>query len=280
MLIRIEKAYYCICGNSTIFKIKLWVEILFEIFYNYLYRRMDVHMKKRSIFVILAVITLLIITGCTYEEKEKVSDAVKFKEEYESLNGEKVDGSDDVYREIEIPEDNPFVYADANDIITMMDNNETFVIYFGFAKCPWCRSVLPTLIDVSEELDLEKIYYVDVSEIRDKLDIDEDGKVITVKEGSEGYLGLLNRLDKVLEDYTLIYEDEEITTGEKRIYAPNVVSVVNGQAKELETGISGEQTDAYMELTDDMKKDTYNKFKCSIKCVLENKNSCSSKNAC
>ena len=119
-----------------------------------------------------------------------------------------------------------------------------------------------------------------VKEIRDQLDVDDDGNVITVKEGSEGYIGLLKRFDEVLEDYTLEYDGDEIKTGEKRIYAPNVVSVVNGDAKELETGISDKQEDAYQELTEEMKKETYNKFKCSIKCVLENKNVCSSKNAC
>lgn len=237
-------------------------------------------MKKRSIFVVIAVIALLIITGCSYEKEEKITDAVKFKEEYESINGNKVKDSDNTVRELSIPEDNPFVYASANDIISMMDNNESFVIYFGFANCPWCRSVLPTLIEVSKEHKIDKIYYVDIEEIRNELDVDEDGNIIVVKEGSEGYLGLLNRLDNVLADYTLTKDGKKIETGEKRIYAPNVVSVVNGIAKELETGISDNQDDAYMELTDDMKKEMYNKFNCSIKCVVESKNSCSSKAAC
>lgn len=240
-------------------------------------------MKKRSIFVVIAVIALLIITGCTYEKEEVQTDASKFKKEYESINGEKIEGTDYVVRSLDIPEDNPFVYASANDIITMMDNGDTFVVYFGFSKCPWCRSVLPILIDVASELQVEKIYYVDVQSIRDKLDVDEEMNVVTIKEGSEGYIGLLSRLDEVLDDYTLEVDGEEIKTGEKRIYAPNIVSVVNGKAKELETGISdlqNEKGDPFMELTDDMKKDTYNKFKCSLKCVMENKNVCSSKNAC
>lgn len=237
-------------------------------------------MNKRSIFVIIALIIVLIITGCSYEKKDKTSDALKFKEEYESINGESVEGTDYKVRTLSIPEDNPIVYADANDIITMMDNNETFVVYFGFNSCPWCRSVLPILLDVAEEVNIEKIYYVDVKDIRDKLDVDDDGNVITVKEGSEGYIGLLNRLDNVLDDYTLEYDGKEIVAKEKRIYAPNVVSIVNGEAKELETGISDSQDNPFMELTDDIKKDTYNKFKCSLKCVLENKNSCSSKHAC
>lgn len=237
-------------------------------------------MKKRSVFVIIAVITLLIITGCSFEEKEIISDAMKFKEEYESINGNIVEGTDYKVRSLDISDDNPFVYASANDIITMMDNGETFVVYFGFASCPWCRSVLPTLIDVAEELGLEKVYYVDVKEIRDVLEVDEDGNVVTTKEGSEGYIGLLARLEDVLEDYTLEYDGKKIDTEEKRIYAPNVVSVVNGTAKELETGISELQENPFGELTDEMIDETYNKFKCSIKCVLENKNTCSSKHAC
>ena len=76
------------------------------------------------------------------------------------------------------------------------------------------------------------------------------------------------------------HHGDGISAGEKRIFAPNVVSVVGGEAKELETGISDLQTDAFMMLTEEMINETYNKFKCSIKCVLENKNSCSSKHAC
>lgn len=235
---------------------------------------------NRKIFVVLAVVLLIIITGCTYEKKETISDAAKFKKEYESVNDKEVAETDFTYRKLEIPSENPFVYATEADIVNKMDNGESFVVYFGFARCPWCRSVLPTLIEVGKDLGIDKIYYVDVSEIRDTLDVDDDGKVVTVKEGSEGYLALLEKLDGVLDDYTLIVDDKEIKTGEKRIYAPNVISVVNGKAKELETGISEKQDDAYMELTDEMKEETYNKFKCSINCVLKSKNSCSSKNAC
>ena len=236
--------------------------------------------KEKILFIALPILcAVAAILAFIFIGKEEVNkDALKFKEEYESINGKKVYGN--TVRSLEISSDNPIVYTSANDIITMMDNNETFVVYFGFADCPWCRSVLPTLLDVADDLKIDKIYYVDVKEIRNKLDVDDEGNVIIVKEGSEGYIGLLKRFDDVLEDYTLEYDGEEIKTGEKRIYAPNVVSIVNGVAKELETGISDKQEDAYQELTDEMKKETYDKFKCSIKCVLENKNVCSSKNAC
>ena len=127
------------------------------------------------------------------EDEEKVT-VDKFKEEYESLNGKVIDGTDLVHRRITIPDDHPFVYKSANDIITMMDNGETFVVYFGFANCPWCRRVLPTLIEVAQDLELKEIYYVDVSEIRDIYKLDGEEVVLT-KEGSEGYIGLLERFD-------------------------------------------------------------------------------------
>ena len=143
-------------------------------------------MKKRSIFVIVAIVMLMIITGCSYEKEEKISDAFKFKQEYEDINGDVIEGTDYVTRTIDISEDNPMIYAEANDIISMMDNNETFVVYFGFNTCPWCRSVLPTLLEVAEDLEIDKIYYVDVKEIRDRYKVNEDGEVELVKEGSEG----------------------------------------------------------------------------------------------
>ena len=230
-------------------------------------------MKKK--FLLLGrLLFACIITACG---SKTVSDAEKFKNEYESLNGVVIGNTELKYRSLNIDKDNPLVYKNASDIIKMIEGKESFVVYFGFSTCPWCRSVISTLIDVAKDNGLEKIYYVDVKEIRDNMTIDESGNIITSKKGSDDYYKLLTLLEPVLDDYTLTNDaGETVLTGEKRIYAPNVVSIVGGVAKELETGISELQTDAFMELTDEMINETYNKFKCSIKCVLENKNTCSS----
>ena len=224
--------------------------------------------------VVVLIIICLFLIGCS----TKLTDAEKFKKEYESLNGTKI--NDKTIRNVNIDKNNPFVYKQANDIIEMMDNKETFVVYFGFSKCPWCRSIIESLIKVSEDLNLDKIYYVDVLDIRDTLTISDDGNVIQSKKGSDDYYKLLDYFDNVLSDYELYYNEEKIETNEKRIYAPNIISVVNGSPKELTTGISEKQTDAYMKLTDDMKEETYNSFKCIIECVLENNISCSTKKEC
>jgi thiol-disulfide isomerase/thioredoxin len=234
-------------------------------------------MKKKILMLILLGGMLFSLTACGKEE----TDALKFKEEYESLNGTTREKDGKTIRTIEIREDNPFVYKEASDIVEMIQNKETFVVYFGFPDCPWCRSAIPTLDSVAADLELDTIYYVNVKEIRDTLVLDDDGKVTVESSGTDGYYDLLEVLDNVLADYTLTDSDgNQVETGEKRIYAPNIISVVDGVAMELTDGISDSQTDGYMELTKEMTKESYNKIKCSIQCVADDKKTCSAKTNC
>jgi thiol-disulfide isomerase/thioredoxin len=228
---------------------------------------------KKNLVLFLILTLLLTLTGCTSENKEK-TDAIKFKEEYESINGIVNEKSGKENRTLTIDKENPFIYSTAEEISKKMDNNETFIVYFGFKECPWCRSVLEELISAAKDKNVEKIYYVDVKEIRDVKEIDEEGNIKTTKEGSEGYNQLIEKMNDVLEEYKLKKDDEEIEVGEKRIYAPNVVAVSDGKAIQLETGISEKQKDGYQKLTDKMKKETYNKFKCLITCLEEASTTC------
>ena len=54
---------------------------------------------------------------------------------------------------------------------------------------------------------------------------------------------------------------------EKRIYAPNVIAVVNGEAKEMVEGISEELIDPYGEITEEMNKASFKQLKCIFKCI-------------
>ena len=243
-------------------------------------------MKKKLILIISAIVVIasivyLIVINTDKENKTTVTDAEKFKTEYEKINGDINEKYNVVTREVDIPKDNPIVYISPENLVEKMDNKETFVVYFGFANCPWCRSVIETMFKVAKDYKINKIYYVDVSSIRDTYKLDEDNKPVVSTEGTSGYYKLLDKFSKVLEDYLLNDEDgNKVPTGEKRIYAPNIVGVINGEAKELETGISELQTDAYMDLTEEMKDDMYNKLKCVMKCVSEENISCSYQYAC
>ena len=232
-------------------------------------------MKKIISVISVLFLSLILLVGCG-----KDSDAVKFKKEYESLNGTTNQSGKQV-REIIIDKENPMIYKTDSELVKMIENKETFVVYFGFPNCPWCRSVLPTLLDVSKELNLDKIYYVNVLEIRDTLELNDKNELVTKVKGTDAYYKLLGYLDNVLSDYSMTDKNgKNIDTHEKRIYAPNVVGIVNGEAIELTTGISSLQTDGYMDLTEEMINETYNKFKCVIKCVQDSEKSCSIDKAC
>lgn len=225
-------------------------------------------MKKIEVIVIV-LISLFLLTGCV----DKTTDAYKFKEEYESINN-KDTGNGNKYRKLSIPEYNPIVYQTTTDIVKRVENKETFIVYFGFKECPWCRSVITELINAAKDNNIEKIYYVDVKDIRDVKQVDEYNNIITVKEGDKDYLSLIEHFSNVLSEYTLTKDNSKIYTGEKRIYAPNIIVVSRGTAVKMEEGIPDSLTDPYSKLTKKQKKEIYNKFKCVIKCFEEEQNTC------
>lgn len=177
------------------------------------------------------------------------SDALLFKEEYESLNG-----STNI-RSVSIPDDNPFIYITEADLIEEIKNKNDIVVYFEFSDCPWCRSIIENLIQVSAYLGIKEIYYLDIKDIRDVKTIDTDGNIQTEKEGSAGYLEMVSLLNDYLADYVI----DEVVVG-KRIYAPNILVIKNGEIQGIETGISDFQTDAMEELTEEIQKDSYQKI--------------------
>ena len=82
-------------------------------------------MKKIFLWILVAFL-FITVTGCG----SKKTDAIKFKEEYESLNGEKGYG-DNVNPEVKISKKNVVKYADADRLIDILDNG-TGIIYFGY----------------------------------------------------------------------------------------------------------------------------------------------------
>ncbi len=213
-------------------------------------------MKIHKLLFPILLSFMFVLSGCS--KQNEMTDAIKFKQEYESLNGTIREKDGKKIRTISIDETNPMVYTTDQEILNKIKNKDSFVVYFGFADCPWCRSVLPTLLEVSKTLDISQIYYCDISNIRDTFELDENNQPIQTESGSQAYPELLKSMDSVLKSYALHDEDgNEIQTGEKRIYAPNIVVFINGKAKALTTGTSSLQTDAYMELSEDILQDSY-----------------------
>ncbi len=219
---------------------------------------------KKTIFSLFVIgLVILCVTGCG---NEPTKDAIKFKEEYETINGVTNSGGLE-HRTLSIPKDNPFIYATGEEIVEKIENNETFYVYFGSSYCPWCRSVIERAIKVAKENNINTIYYVDIWDgdhveiLRDTYKLNDDGEPEVVFEGGEGYKDLLKYFDNVLGDYTLTDSDgNKVSVGEKRIFAPNFIYVEKGKSIKLISAISEKQKDSREELTKEILKDEENQF--------------------
>ena len=230
-------------------------------------------MKKR---VIILLVLTIILTGCLGKTKDNI-EGKEFKNDYEDINGQENKGGK-VHRTVHLSEYNKFVETTPAEIVKMIENGETFYIYFGSRLCPWCRSVIEMADKVSRLNDIDKIYYIDIwdnegNEIfRDKYEINEKGELVKTVEGTKEYNILLEKFSNYLRDYTVTSHDKTIDTGEKRIYAPNFVYIEKGSIKKLITGKSDLQKDSRELLTEQMLKDeeeAFNKFfvnSCSDAC--------------
>lgn len=218
---------------------------------------------KKKVFLILILFISLLVTGCSANNK----DALKFKEEYEKINGDKTSYSDNKYRTLKIDKNNPYVYSSAKEILEKINNKETFYVYFGSSYCPWCRSVIEKSIESAQKNNIKKIYYVDIwngfhNEIlRDTYKLNDKNEAEKEKDGTKEYYKLLEKFDNLLEDYTLTTDDgEEVKVGEKRIFAPDFIYVENGVAKKITSATSENQKDADAKLTKEILKDEEKSF--------------------
>ena len=230
-----------------------------------------------TIFIGLAATIIYIFTELKDEtdiqiQMSDIADSKKFKNEYEAVNNTEAEEGI-INRSVSISEDNPIKYVKASDIVSKIDNKESFVVYFGFDTCPWCRLIIETLLDRAKAHSINTIYYVDIKNIRDVYSLNDKNEAVRTTEGTEGYYSLLEKLSNVLDDYEPLKYTEtkkvkgkkkEVTVkvpiNEKRIYAPNVVVVKNGVPTYMTTGISSDVVDPYKDPTNEEKEYTKNEF--------------------
>lgn len=201
-----------------------------------------------------------------------ISDNLRFKEEYEKYNGEKTsDGK--TYLEVKIDEDNPIVYKTDAEILDVLQK-ETAIVYFGWANCPWCRNIVEPLLQIAKDNGIDKIYYVDIYDIRDSYSV-EKGKLKQDKKGTDAYYKILDFLGDKLDAYYVNDKDgKEYSTGVSRISAPTVVAVSNGEVKAYHAGTVSSQKDPYKALSEDEKNNLLAIYQNLYEPI--NKNICSS----
>jgi len=117
-----------------------------------------------------------------------VSNNVRFYREYPSVDVENI-----------------YYYATYDEVVKVLTEG-TGIVFFGFPVCPYCQVYAPVLDEVARERSIEKIYYFNIKDMREK-ETDE-------------YKRLVEILNKYLES------DEN---GDKRVYVPDTYFVKEGK---------------------------------------------------
>ena len=216
---------------------------------------------KKIIYVLLAFVFLFTLVGC--ETNDVTTEAKAFKEDYEKLNGTEARNGH-THRVVSIDENNPFVKITSDEIVTKMDNKDSFYLYVGDPKCPWCRSVVETFIKKANEFEIERVYYIrfwddNYNEVfRDVYELNDNNEPVLEQEATEGYKRLLSSpaSNDLLRDYILTNGDGyDFYVGEKRAYGPSYFYIDNGEVKLMIEGTSKKQKNPFEELTDEIIKD-------------------------
>lgn len=154
-------------------------------------------MKKKVLISVIVIFVLLILGGIVLY----FNDSFRFKLSYEYINY--VEYSNGKKIEISVPLDNRIKYISEDELLNFLEDG-TGVLYFGYNTCPWCRNVVPVLIDTVKKNDIDTIYYADPH----KLDMDS----------------IRSKLYDILDSY--LRENEE---GKKVLAVPDVYFIKDGE---------------------------------------------------
>jgi thiol-disulfide isomerase/thioredoxin len=180
-------------------------------------------MRKAVLAVIVCAVIIACASCASGEPKLEmpVTDAARFAAEYMELNGQ-LRGNGEPHFILDISEDNPVIYLEADEVISKLESG-TGIINLGFPSCPWCREIVPHLIELTERESVP-LYYMNIQPIRDVMELNESGEIITATEGTPEY----HRMVEILHDWLWEYaglDDPEI----KRIYVPTTIFVRDGE---------------------------------------------------
>ena len=176
----------------------------------------------RKVLISFIIFTAMIsFSSCASEESLDVSDGARFAAEYMEHNGQ-LRSNGEPHMVLDILNDNPVIYLEVDEVISKLESG-TGMINLGFPICPWCREIVPHLIELAKQENVP-LYYMNIQQIRDVLELDESGDIVTTTEGTPEYHRMVDILYDWLWEYAGL-EDPEI----KRIYVPTTIFVRNGE---------------------------------------------------
>lgn len=181
--------------------------------------------------VILGIIVLILCYIAFNWEKETVidetpsytitNDSLKFKKEFEANNDKKNKVN------ISIKNYSTVTYSSYEEIFKKLESDESYILFFASSTDENSRIMASVLVDKALTLK-EDIYYLDISNDMDTKELTKDGKIKTIKKGSDNYYELVKKLNGYLPAYKELNDDNV-----KRIYLPAVVFIQKGKIKKV-----------------------------------------------
>jgi len=154
-------------------------------------------------------------TGRPTRTPRNVADALQFKQEHEAYNSVLDDSGNPRHRYLYIPENNRVVYLSFDQLVDLIESG-TGAFFFSRPTCPWCRMVLPTFLQVAEDMNMY-VYYYDI-------DYDRDAH-------NANYVWILEALHNYLptDDRNQTPSTPEFDPDIKRVTVPHFFFVKDGQ---------------------------------------------------
>lgn len=174
-----------------------------------------------------------------YEIQEEVileeDYTLKMIEEYEGIN-------DNQKVFVDLPEEFKVEYLEEEDIKTFLEQG-TGVVYFGWNTCPWCRNMLPVLIEELNDKE-ETLYYFNPQKIRG--------------ENNDTYNYIIDKVGMFLE------KDDN---GNPKLFVPEVLMLKEGKVVYHHLGTVDSQKDASIPLTEEQKEELKNIYREGINLI-------------
>lgn len=213
--------------------------------------------KNRKIEVLIWIALVIVLLGIGFSiyyfgfrenDNEKIvltEDEKKFKQEHEELNGKVREKTGVINPTMEVMEDNNVVYLSDEETVKFLKNG-TGLLYMGFRECPWCRNAIPVLLTAASNANIEKVFYLDVTNIKSTIVLNAKNKPQVSKKGTDAYYEILDLLKEYLGDYNLTdKKGNKISTGEKRIFSPSVLTIKDGVVTGFHVGtVDGHDKDS------------------------------------
>ncbi len=161
----------------------------------------------------MSVLFLLLAVGCTTQVDQPEPTPTAESEFIEPCSIE-ADCSDeeeivaDMSEYEGVGEEHVFVSKEYPDLLEMIENKETAIVYIGRESCPFCYELVPVLNEVALENEVT-VYYVNT---RTNHSTSDEGKA------------QLEEIKIYLNDF--LTEDDE---GNKAMYVPNVLFMKEGE---------------------------------------------------